>query len=106
MNLLPVTCTVKPVLRGHLWDNEKVALQDRTIKRHSFNTGDCLIEVEVLNRGDHMGRFDCIFLIYCVQPSRYSSTHKYSYCVQPSRYSSTHKYSYCVQPSSYSSTQK
>jgi hypothetical protein len=45
MNLLPVTCTVKPVLRGHLWDNEKVALQDRTIKRHSFNTGDCLIEV-------------------------------------------------------------
>jgi len=23
------TCTVKPVLRGHIWDKEKVALSDR-----------------------------------------------------------------------------
>ena len=48
--------TAKPVFRGHLWDKEKVALQDRwplkqgsifydrTRKRWPFNTGDCLIE--------------------------------------------------------------
>jgi len=51
---------VKPVLRGYLWDKEKVALKDRwplrrfnsyeifyvrTRKMWPFNTGDCLIEV-------------------------------------------------------------
>ena len=62
------TYTVKPVLRGHFWDKEKVA--DRT--------GDLLIEVKfiwnllrqdkkkltykyrwLLNRGDLLSRFDC-----------------------------------------------
>jgi len=51
---------VKPVLKGHLWDKEKVIIQDRwplksgysyeifhdmTRKMWPFNTGDCLIEV-------------------------------------------------------------
>jgi hypothetical protein len=31
-------CTVKPVLRGHLWDNEKVA----------YKTGDLLKEVKFI----------------------------------------------------------
>jgi hypothetical protein len=66
-----ITSTVKPVLRGHdLWGKEK----------WSFKTGDLLKEVQfiwnvlwldkkvvtfyhrwLLNRGDHMGRFDYIF---------------------------------------------
>ena len=47
--------TVKPVLRGHLWDKEKVALYDRwPLKRGSFHmkfsmtvqeNGDLLIQV-------------------------------------------------------------
>ena len=60
--------TVKPVLRGHLWVKEK----------WSFKTGDLLKKVQfiwnflwlgkkrmtfkyrwLLNRGDHMNRFDC-----------------------------------------------
>jgi hypothetical protein len=36
--------TVKPVLRGHLWDKEKVALKDR------WHVG----------RGDSIGRFDML----------------------------------------------
>jgi len=55
--------TIKPVLRGHLYDKEKVTLYDRwPLIRGSihmkfsitgqemwpFNTGDCLIEVTTL----------------------------------------------------------
>jgi len=50
-----VTCTVKPVLRGHLWDKEKVAFTDRwPLKRGSIHIkfsmtgqekGDLLIQV-------------------------------------------------------------
>jgi len=51
-----IAYTVKPVLRGHLWDKEKVSLQGwrlpkrgifnhMTRKSWPFNTGDCLIEV-------------------------------------------------------------
>jgi len=55
------TCTVKPVLRGYVWDKVKSGLlrqvtshkrfnsyeifYDRTRKRWPLNTGDCLIEV-------------------------------------------------------------
>jgi hypothetical protein len=35
------TCTVKPVLRGHLWE----IFYDRTRERWPFSTGDFLIEV-------------------------------------------------------------
>ena len=69
LNQMKIT-TGKPVLRGHLWDKEIMAILDRwplkrvsihmkfymtgSIKMWPFNTGDCF------NRGDHMVKFDCI----------------------------------------------
>ena len=59
--------TVKPVLRGHLWDKEKWSsktghllkgfnsyeiFHDRIRKMWCLNTGECLI--------DHIGRFECV----------------------------------------------
>ena len=61
--------TVKPVLRGHLWDKEKVALWNRwPLKRGSIHmkfsmTGQERVAFKyrwLNNRGDHMGMFDCI----------------------------------------------
>jgi hypothetical protein len=55
-----VAYTVKPVLRGHLWDKEKLSSKtgdvlrevqfiwvfyDRSRRIWRFNTGDCLIEM-------------------------------------------------------------
>jgi hypothetical protein len=41
--------------------NSYEILYDGTRKRLPFNTGDCLIVIKLmLNRGDHMGRFDLI----------------------------------------------
>jgi len=42
--------TVKPVLRGHLWDKEKMVFQDRWPRKRGsihmkINTGDCVMEV-------------------------------------------------------------
>jgi hypothetical protein len=61
--------TVKLVLRGHLWDKEKVVLQvRRSLKRGSIHMKFSMSGQEnltfkyrgLLNRGDQMGRFDCI----------------------------------------------
>ena len=65
--VINVEITVKPVLRGHLWDKEKVVFKDRW----SLKTGSIHIKFSMtgqekgdlkyrwlLNRGDIMGRFD------------------------------------------------
>jgi hypothetical protein len=63
--------TVKPVLRGHLWDKENVALQDRwPLKRGSIHMKCSMMGPKnmtfknrwLLKRGDCMDRFDCISL--------------------------------------------
>jgi len=65
-------CTVKPVLKGHLWDQEKVALQDRwPFKRDSIHLKFSMTGQDkkwpffryrgLLNRGDRIGRFDCMY---------------------------------------------
>ena len=73
-NFRPCTAsTVKPVLRGHIWDKEKVA----------YKTGDLLKEVQFIwqflwqvkkrwyfNKGDRMDRFDCTYLL------RYRNNHE------------------------------
>jgi hypothetical protein len=55
IDIFYITCTVKPVLRGHLWNKEKVVFQDRLpLKRGSIHMkfsmtgqekGDLLIQV-------------------------------------------------------------
>ena len=44
-----ITCTVKPVLRGHIWDKEKVVFRDRwPLMKFSMTgqeKGDLLIQV-------------------------------------------------------------
>ena len=58
---------LKPVLRGHLWDKEKVVFKDRwPHKRGSIHMKFSLTGQEkgdLLNRGDHMGMFDCTYKI-------------------------------------------
>lgn len=49
------------VLRGYLWDNEKVALLDKwPLKRSSVHIKNCMTGQE---KGDGMDRFDCTYLL-------------------------------------------
>ena len=87
--LSDVSYTVKPVLRSHLWDNEKVSsgllrqvtsskrfnlyenFYDRTIKRWPFNTGDCLIDVTTLavltvSTESMIGLFYCTYNLHII----------------------------------------
>ena len=68
--------TVKPVLRGHRKDKEKVASWGRwPLKRGSFHIKCSMMGQEkvafkyrwLLNWGDCMGRFDCLYSQYIVK---------------------------------------